>query len=55
MVRYFVSQGVPPKSMAAVGFGDRRPVTSGDTEKAKALNRRVELYFLLRKKDKQGE
>jgi chemotaxis protein MotB len=35
--------GFPPDRMAATGFGEYRPVATGDTEEARAQNRRIEL------------
>ena len=35
--------GFPPERMAATGFGEFRPVASGDTPEARAQNRRIEL------------
>jgi chemotaxis protein MotB len=35
--------GFPPGRMAATGFGEYRPVASGDTPEARAQNRRIEL------------
>lgn len=35
--------GFPPDRMAATGFGEYRPVASGNSEEARAQNRRIEL------------
>jgi chemotaxis protein MotB len=35
--------GFPPARLAATGFGEYRPVAAGDTEEARAQNRRIEL------------
>lgn len=44
VVRYMQDElGFPPDRMAATGFGEYRPVAEGDTEAARALNRRIEL------------
>ena len=44
VVRYMQDQlGFPPDRMAATGFGEYRPVTSGEDEAARAQNRRIEL------------
>jgi outer membrane protein OmpA-like peptidoglycan-associated protein len=40
---YLTSQGVPPQSVTAVGFGKSRPVASNDTDAGRQQNRRVEL------------
>jgi chemotaxis protein MotB len=44
VVRYMQnSLGFPPDRMAATGFGEYRPVAEGDSEAARAQNRRIEL------------
>jgi chemotaxis protein MotB len=44
VVRYMQEQlGFPPDRMAATGFGEYRPVATGDDEAARAQNRRIEL------------
>jgi chemotaxis protein MotB len=35
--------GFPPARLAATGFGEFQPVTSGDSSEARAQNRRIEL------------
>jgi outer membrane protein OmpA-like peptidoglycan-associated protein len=40
--RYLVDRGVAPNRLQAVGYGEERPVVSGETEEANAKNRRVE-------------
>ena len=40
---FLVSQGVPPASISAKGFGDTRPVASNDTPQGRAQNRRIEI------------
>jgi chemotaxis protein MotB len=35
--------GFPPGRMAATGFGEWQPVAAGDSEAARAQNRRIEL------------
>jgi OOP family OmpA-OmpF porin len=40
---YFVSQGIDPERMDAVGYGFSRPVASNDTPEGMAKNRRVEI------------
>ena len=47
--------GVKPDRMHAAGFAQYRPEASNANEKGRAKNRRVELYFYARKKDKQSE
>lgn len=44
VVRYMVNQlGFPPDHLAATGFGEYRPVAEGNSEDARARNRRIEL------------
>jgi chemotaxis protein MotB len=44
VVRFMQDElGFPPDRMAATGFGEYRPVTSGEDEAARAQNRRIEL------------
>jgi len=38
---YLASQGVAPKQMATVGYGDSRPVCNGDDEDCLAKNRQT--------------
>jgi outer membrane protein OmpA-like peptidoglycan-associated protein len=40
--RYLVDRGVAPNRLRAEGYGEERPVISGETEEANAKNRRVE-------------
>ncbi len=44
VVRFMQSDlGFPPDRLAATGFGEYRPVVTGDTAEARAQNRRIEL------------
>jgi chemotaxis protein MotB len=44
VVRYLIdNEGIPPERLAANGFGEFQPVATGDSEEARALNRRIEL------------
>jgi chemotaxis protein MotB len=44
VVRYMQDVlGFPPERMAATGFGEYRPVATGDSPEARAQNRRIEL------------
>jgi outer membrane protein OmpA-like peptidoglycan-associated protein len=40
---FLISQGCNPELLQAIGYGKSMPVNSNDTEKGRALNRRVEL------------
>ncbi len=46
VVRLFEEQGVDRSSMAAVSFGEMRPVASNDDESGRAKNRRIEIRLL---------
>ncbi|WP_018232092.1 peptidoglycan -binding protein [Thioalkalivibrio thiocyanodenitrificans] len=43
IVEYLIARGVPPRRLAAAGFGEYHPVAPGDTEEAFARNRRIEM------------
>ena len=43
VVKYLISKGVPPSRLAAAGFGEFQPISEGDTDEARAANRRIEL------------
>jgi chemotaxis protein MotB len=43
IVRYFMEEGLDPSSLSAVGYADRRPVTSNATEDGRRKNRRIEI------------
>ena len=43
VVKYLISQGVPAERLVAAGFGEFQPLEAGDTDEARARNRRIEL------------
>ncbi|OAN80550.1 flagellar motor protein [Sulfitobacter sp. EhC04] len=46
VVKYMISAlGISPNRLAANGFGQYQPVAAGDSEEARAQNRRIELKF----------
>lgn len=45
VVRYLILQGIAPQNLTAAGFGENHPLEAGDTEEARAKNRRIELKF----------
>jgi chemotaxis protein MotB len=46
VVKYMINfLGIPPDRLAANGFGQYQPVASGNSEAARAQNRRIELKF----------
>jgi OOP family OmpA-OmpF porin len=46
VVDYLVSQGINPRRLQAVGYGESRPIDTNDTEAGRARNRRVEFTVL---------
>ena len=46
VVRYMIDDlGMDPERLSANGFGEYQPIAAGDSEEARALNRRIELKF----------
>ena len=43
VVRFMIAQGMPPASVAAVGYGEFAPVVPNDSDEHKAQNRRIEI------------
>jgi chemotaxis protein MotB len=43
VVKYFAGQGIPATRLAAAGFGEFHPIEAGDSDEARAKNRRIEL------------
>ena len=43
VVKYLISQGVPPNRLVAAGFGEFQPLADGETPEARSTNRRIEL------------
>jgi chemotaxis protein MotB len=43
VVKFFISQGVPAERLVAAGFGEFQPLEPGDSDEARAKNRRIEL------------
>lgn len=48
VVRALIDAGIPPKRLAATGFGEHYPIEPGNSEAAKAKNRRIEFKFTQR-------
>jgi OOP family OmpA-OmpF porin len=46
VVDYLAAGGIARKRLSAVGFGEKKPVASNDTEDGRAQNRRVEFRIL---------
>lgn len=45
VVRLLIDNGVPPQYISAEGYAQYHPVATNDTEKGRALNRRVEIVY----------
>lgn len=43
---YLELKGIDSESLTAIGYGERRPVASNETEEGRALNRRVEIIII---------
>jgi chemotaxis protein MotB len=43
VVRYAISQGIPPNRLVAAGFADNQPLDAAAGEEAYRRNRRIEL------------
>jgi chemotaxis protein MotB len=46
IARFLVDQGVDPVRMAALGFGEYRPIAPNDTPEGRRENRRIEISLL---------
>jgi len=46
IVRHFVSHGVDPARLTAIGYGEYRPIAGNDTNEGKTKNRRVDIVIL---------
>lgn len=45
VLRYFLSKGIPPERLKAVGYADTKPVVPNTSMENRAKNRRVEFVF----------
>lgn len=43
VIRYFIGQGIDPRRLSAIGYGEYRPLYPNDTEEHRAFNRRIEI------------
>ncbi len=43
VVKFLISKGVPANRLVAAGFGEFQPIAEGDSDEARATNRRIEL------------
>ena len=51
VVRLFEANGVAPKRLVALGYGENRPLESNDTPEGRSRNRRVSVQILADSKD----
>lgn len=54
VVHLFTQQGIPPERLAAIGFGQFRPVASNNTIKGRRQNRRVKVVILADKNSRRA-
>ena len=50
VIKYLVASGVQPQRVVARGYGEAKPLQPGETDEARAANRRVEFHILRRAK-----
>jgi len=48
VVKALIDAGIPPKRLAATGFGEHYPIEAGNSEITKSKNRRIEFKFTQR-------
>lgn len=46
VVRFMISQGMPPERISAAGYSEFQPVAPNDTPEGRALNRRIEIALM---------
>ncbi len=46
VTRYLQQQGIDPNSLAAIGYGEFKPVAANDSAEGKAKNRRIEIILV---------
>ncbi len=46
ILRRFISHGIDPKRLTAIGYGEYRPIAENDTEEGRGKNRRVDIVVL---------
>jgi len=55
IVRRFVMQGVDPKRLVAIGYGQYHPIADNSTPEGRARNRRVDIVILNKKEKHRTE
>ncbi|MCX5785377.1 MAG: OmpA family protein [Elusimicrobia bacterium] len=46
VLRFFLSKGVAPEKLSAVGYGEFKPIKSNDTPEGRGANRRIEINII---------
>lgn len=46
VLRLLIEEGLPPQRLAAVGYGEYRPVAPNDTPEGRSANRRIEVNIM---------
>ncbi len=44
VLKYLIDRGLPPERLAAVGYGEFRPIDTNETDAGRHRNRRVEIF-----------
>ena len=55
VLKILIKNGVNPKRVSAVGYGEYHPIASNATSEGRAKNRRVEIWFFAKKNNLQNE
>ena len=53
VIHFFEGEGLNPRQLTAIGYGEYRPVTANDTVEGRQKNRRVEIVILPKKLTKR--
>ena len=46
VMNYFIEKGISKNRLKSVGYGDKKPVATNDTEEGRKINRRVEINLV---------
>jgi chemotaxis protein MotB len=55
VLKILIKNGVNPKRVSAVGYGEYHPIASNATSEGRAKNRRVEIWFFAKKNNLQNK
>lgn len=53
VVRWFIDKGINPARLAAIGYGEQRPVAANDSEEGRSKNRRIAIIVAKSTKNPQ--